>query len=145
MHTQRTLSCSYHSAGARSVLFQSNHRSSESLRLGDTSGDYPLQAPCSKPAAQSRGVFSWVLNISKDGGSTTPPGNLCQCSVTLTAKRVFMCKCNFFYFSLSPLPLVLSLDTTDKSLAPSLHPSIRCLDNLCRTNRGVGKGLQTQA
>ena len=38
-----------------------------------------------------------------------------------------MFKCNFLYFSLCPLPLVLPLGTTEQSLAPSfLHSPFRC-------------------
>jgi len=45
---------------------------------------------------------------------------LFQCSVTLRVKKLFlMFRRNFLYFSLCPLPLVLSLGTTEKSLAPS--------------------------
>jgi len=48
------------------------------------------------------------------------PGSLFQCSVTLRGKKFFlMFRRNFLCFSLCPLPLVLSLGTTEKSLAPS--------------------------
>jgi len=42
-----------------------------------------------------------------------------QCSVTLKVKKFFLVfRWNFLCFSLCPLPLVLSLGTTEKSLAP---------------------------
>ena len=70
-----------------------------------------------------------VLNISREGESTTPLGNLFQSSVTLRGKKFFlMFSWNFLCFSLCPLPLVLSLGTTEKSLAPSSwHPPWRYL------------------
>jgi len=43
--------------------------------------------------------------------------NLCQCLVTLIVKQCFlMLRENPLYFSSCPLPLVLSLGTTEKSL-----------------------------
>jgi len=51
-----------------------------------------------------------VLNISREGDSTTPLGSLFQGSVTLRGKKFFlMFSWNFLCFSLCPLPLVLSL------------------------------------
>jgi len=69
----------------------------------------------------------WLLKITKDGDSTTSLGNWCQCLVPLTVKRCFlMFRENFLCFSLCPFPLVLSLGTTEKSLAPSfLYPPFR--------------------
>jgi len=61
-----------------------------------------------------------VLNISREGESTASLGSLFQCFVTLRVRKFFlMFRCNFLCFSLCPLPLVLSLGTTEKSLAPS--------------------------
>jgi len=37
---------------------------------------------------------SWVLNISREGDSTTSPGSLFQGSVTLTVKNYYFLKCN---------------------------------------------------
>jgi len=56
---------------------------------------------------------------------TSSLGNLCQCLVTLTMKKCFLVfRWNCLYISLCPLPLVLALGTTGKSLAPSssFHP-----------------------
>ena len=81
-----------------------------------------------QPSCQSRVIYSRlhrnfsrrVLNISREGDSTTSLGSLPQCSVTLRGKKFFlMFRWNFLCFSLCPLPLVLSLGTTEKSLAPS--------------------------
>jgi len=63
-----------------------------------------------------------VLNIPKDGDSTTFLGNMLQCFITFRVKSFFMFKWNFPYFNWCPLPLVLSPDTIKKSLDPScLH------------------------
>ncbi|XP_074997864.1 armadillo repeat-containing protein 1 isoform X2 [Calonectris borealis] len=68
-----------------------------------------------------------LLNISKGGDSTTSLANLCQCSVTLTVKKCFLLfRGNLLSSSVCPLRLVLSLGTTEKSLAlSSLHPPFR--------------------
>jgi len=59
------------------------------------------------------------LNISR-GESTASLGSLFQRSVTLSVKKFFfMFRWNFLCFNLCLLPLVLSLGTTDKSLAPA--------------------------
>jgi len=60
-----------------------------------------------------------VLNISREGDSTISLGSLFQGSVTLRGKFFLMFTWNFLCFSLCPLPLVLSLGTTEKSLASS--------------------------
>ena len=74
--------------------------------------------PCSSRVTQSRlhrTASRWVLNFSREGDSTTSLGNLFQCSVTLRVKKFFlMFSWNFLCFSLCPLPLVLSLGTTEK-------------------------------
>ena len=55
-----------------------------------------------------------VLNISREGDSTTSLGSLFQCSITLRGKKFFlMFRQNFLWLSLCPLPLVLSLGTKD--------------------------------
>ena len=60
-----------------------------------------------------------VLNISREVDCTTSLGRLFQGSVTLRGKFFLMFRWNFLCFSFCPLPLVLSLGTTEKSLAPS--------------------------
>ena len=89
-------------------------------------------SPCLSRASYSwlpRNMFRWLLSISKDGDSTTCLGNLCQCSVTRTVKKCFpMLRGNLLCFSVCPLPLVLSVGTTEKTLAPSsLHSPFRCV------------------
>jgi len=83
--------------------------------------------PCRSKVTQSRlhrTVSRQVFNISREGDSTTSLGSLCQCSVTLRGKKFFlMFSWNFLCFSLCPLPLVLSLDTTEKSL-PLVAPTL---------------------
>lgn len=55
--------------------------------------------------------------ISRDGDSTTPLGNLCQhsCAVTVNhrKKSFIVLRWYFLCFSLCPLPLFLSLGTTE--------------------------------
>jgi len=89
----------------------------------DLSGDHPVQPPCRSRVTQSRlhrTAARWVLNISREGDSTASLGSLGQGSVTLTGKKFFLVfSWNFLCFSLCPLLLVLSLGTTEKSLAPS--------------------------
>lgn len=63
----------------------------------------------------------WVLNISR-GESTAFLGSLVQGSATLRVNNSFLMFIrNFICFSLSPLPLVLSLGSTEKIFAPSIQ------------------------
>ncbi|KAK2540579.1 hypothetical protein Q9966_004304 [Columba livia] len=64
-----------------------------------------------------------------------------QCSITLTVKKCFlMFRGNVPCFSLCPLPLVLSLYTTEKSLAPSsLHLPLEYLYTLMRSTRAFSR------
>ncbi|XP_068775232.1 uncharacterized protein [Struthio camelus] len=99
-------------------------------RMEGTSRDHLVQSPCSSRVIWSilpRIASRRVLNISSQGDSTTSLGNLFPCSVTLTGKKFFLVfSWNCVCFSLCPLPLVLSLGTTEKSLAPSSrHPPFR--------------------
>jgi len=83
-----------------------------------------VQTPCQSRVTYSRlhRILSrWVLNISREGDSTISLGSLGQGSVTLREKKFFlMFRRNLLCLSLCPLPLVLSLGTTEKSLAPPL-------------------------
>ena len=68
-----------------------------------------------------------VWNISREGDSTASLGSLFQGSVTLRGKKFFlMFSWNFLCLSLCPLPLVLSLGTTEKSLGPWSVPTWHC-------------------
>jgi len=104
-------------------LLPKGHRITEWWGLEDTSVAHLVQTSCRSRVAYSRlhrTTFRRVLNISREGDSTTSLGSLCQCSFTLRGKKFFlMFRRNFLCFSVCPLPLVLSLDTTEKSLAPS--------------------------
>ena len=77
------------------------------------------------------------LSISREADSTTFLGSLVQCSATLRVKKFFLMFMSFLCLSLCPLPLVLSLGTTEKSLAPSQEPqggfrSIGALKQQCK-------------
>ena len=77
---------------------------------------HPVHPPCRSRVTQSRlhrTLSRWVLNISREGDSTTSLGSLCQGSITLRVKKFFnVFRGNFLCFNLCPLPLVLSLGTT---------------------------------
>ena len=103
-----------------------NHRITKWSGLEGTSVGHPFQPPCRSRVTYSRlhsTSSRWVLNISREGDSTTSLGSLGQGSVTLRGKKFFLVfSWNFLCFSLCPLPLVLMLGTTEKSLAPSSWP-----------------------
>ena len=119
-----------HALNQRAV--QQNHRITECYGLEGTSVGHPAQ-----PSRRSRVTYSrpqrtlsrWVLNISREGDSTTSLGSLGQGSVTLRGKKFFLIfRQNFLCFSLCPLPLILLLCTTEMNLAPSSwHPPCRYL------------------
>ena len=65
---------------------------------------HPVQPLCRSRVTYSRlhrTLSRRVLNISREGDSTTPLGSLCQCSITLRGKKFFlMFRQNFLCFSL---------------------------------------------
>jgi len=82
----------------------------------------------------------WVLNISTEGDATISLGNQFQCSITLTIKWFFcMFLWNFQCSSFRPLLLVLSLHTTQKSLASSI------IINVASLGQSRGGGSPTSA
>jgi len=97
-----------------------NHRM---LGVGRDLWGSPSPTPCRSRVTQSRlhrTASRRGCNISRKGDSTTSLGSLGQGSITLRGKKFFLrFRQNFLCFSLFPLPLVLSLGTTEKSLAPS--------------------------
>ena len=115
------------------AVYPQNHQITEWLKLEGTSRLHLVQSPYSEQVTKSTlpmTMFSWVLNISKSGDSTTSLGSLFQCLTTLTVKKVFlMFKFNFTYFSLCPLLLLLSLVTTERRLtsSPSFFSPVRYL------------------
>ena len=110
---------------SRNLFGAINHRITESQNGRGWKGPLWSSSPPPLPkqgllqqAAQD--LVQWVFNISREGDSTTSLGSLFQCSVTLRGKKfLLMLRRNFLCFRLYPLPLVLSLGTTEKSLAPS--------------------------
>jgi len=74
------------------------------------------------------------------------PGQPVQCSVTLRGKKFFlMFSWNFLCVNLCPLPLVLLLGTTEKSLASSsLHPPLRYLEAFLRSLHSLLQAEQAQ-
>lgn len=98
-----------------------NHRMAD---LEGTSGHHLVQSQCPNRVTWSqlpRTVSRQLLNISKDENSMNSLGNLCQCPVILTVTCSLMFTGNHLCFSLCSLPLVLSLDTTVKSLSLSFN------------------------
>ena len=83
----------------------------------------PSPTPCPSRVTYSRlqrTLSRRGLNVSREGDSTASLGSLGQGSVTLRGKKFFLIfSWSFLCFSLCQLPLVLSLGTTGKSLAPS--------------------------
>lgn len=63
--------------------------------------------------------FYFAFSISEAGDSTASLGNLLHCLTTHGKNLIHDFKWNFMSFNLCPFCLVLSLNTTDKSLLPS--------------------------
>lgn len=80
-----------------------------------------------------------LWNKSKAGKPTTSLRNMCQCLVTITGKKCFLIFRGYLLcFCLCPLPLVLALGPTEKSLIiTSLQPFYRCLYTLMRSPRAI--------
>jgi len=97
-----------------------NRRITEWSGLEGTFASHLAQHPCRSRVTYSRlhrTLSRRVLNISREAESTASLGSLFQCSVTLRVKKFFlMFRWNFLCFNLCPLPLVLSLGTTEKNL-----------------------------
>lgn len=94
----------------------------------------PLQFSFSSRASHIIKIMSrFLLSISKDGDSTSL-GNLCPSSVILPREKPFLIFIqNLLCLSWCPLPLVLALGATEKSLALSLHPPSRFLHAVRRS------------
>ena len=93
------------------------HRITDCSGLEGTSVGHLAQPSCQSRVTYSRlhrTLSRRVLNISREGVSTTSLGSLFQCSVTLRGKKFFlMFRQNFLCFSLCPLPLAnLALNTS---------------------------------
>lgn len=73
------------------------------------------------------------MTVFKEGDSSTSPGNLYQCSVILIVQKCFlMFKQCHLCFSLWPLPLVVSMGTSWKSLTLSpFHTPFRSFSESC--------------
>lgn len=85
------------------------HRITQWLRLKGMSGGHLVQPLYSSRVTSiqlPKIIFRQLLNISKED-SSTPPGNLCQYSVTFIVKKSYQTEYPVFQFV--PLPLGLSL------------------------------------
>lgn len=71
---------------------------------------------CSSLLTQT--MSRWLFIISKEGDSTTSLGNLCKSFYPHSENLFLMLRWNHLCFSLYPLPLILSVDTTTKKLVP---------------------------
>lgn len=100
------------------------HRMTESPGLERASKDAQVQTPA-QTWSTTDDCSSWVLNIFKDGNSTTFLGNLFQCWITCSVKKCSLTSGkNFLNLNLCPL-LLVSLDTSERRLALlSLFPSL---------------------
>ena len=110
------LNCFVSPSTAGNVVLSNS--STELEGLEGISGDR-LQLPAKAVlySRLSKKASRWVLSISREGGSTTSPGSLFPCSVTLIVKKFFlMFTRNFLYSSLCPLLLVLLLHATKSIL-----------------------------
>ena len=104
--------------------FSTYSRVTELPGLEGTSRDYWVQPLCYSSSLQQvtshRKASRRVLNISREGDSTASVCSLLQCSVTLTVKKFFhIFVWNFLCSSFWPVLLVLSVHTTENSLASS--------------------------
>lgn len=85
------------------------------------------------PAAQARPRAGCPAQCPDlHGDFITPPSSLQQCSTTLTAKEFpDLQREPLVTQFVAPLPLILLLDTTEKSLVlPTLHPPLKYLSTL---------------
>lgn len=97
------------------------HRTSEWLRLKETSGNYPFQIPFSKQGQVAHSHFQlwldycgWRLQIISE---QPVPIFDCSKSKNKQTKTFIMLTFTFLYSSLCPLPLFLWMGITEKSLA----------------------------
>lgn len=94
-----------------------NHGITDWLKLEGTSWGHLVQPPSSRRLPRIR----WLLKISKENNTTASLGNLYLCSVTHRLKKNFLIiRETILCFNLCPLPLVLLLGTTGKSLGSLL-------------------------
>lgn len=117
-----------------------HHRITEQFEVGrdlqNSSGPTPWLKPSHlEPVAKNQVL--WYFIISKDSESTISPGNLCQCSVTLTGKKrcFLMLRGNLLCFTLCLVPLTLSLGYHWKKPVCLTH--IYCYTQKCTFKRQI--------
>ena len=90
------------------------------LKLAAGLGDAGEQLDADHRITKRLRLEATCVGAAQDHNSTMPMGNLCWYSVLCTVKKCFLCS------SLCPLPLILRVGTTGKSLAlTSLHCHFR--------------------
>jgi len=104
------------------------HRMPGAVRDSDPTPVGTARAGCPAPCRGCSGDL-------QGGDPMSSLGNLCQCSGSCTAQKCCLMGIrNLLCSSLCPLPLVLALDTSDRSLALySLHSSFTYLWTLIRS------------
>lgn len=104
-----------------------NRRKTEVLEGNVWRSSSPNPTKAGSPISGCTGTYPGsFLSISR-GYSTVSLGHLFQCSVTLQVKKFML----MFSSSLFPLPLVLLLNTIEKSLTPSFWNGVKEKSTVC--------------